>query len=171
MPEMSPKDRRRIVEHILALNLAWVGAADRKVAPTLAIDTAMLGVLAALVPNAHGWITWPAILSALTAVLLLGSILALALATFPRLDGPRNSLLFFAGIAALDRDQYASRLENVDDREVFSDFCAQIHRNAEIASAKFAWVRWSHRLLLAAIIPWLVTISLLYALRLPTAHS
>ena len=38
---------------VLARNLQWIAAADGKVGPNLAISTAMVGILAAIVPIAR----------------------------------------------------------------------------------------------------------------------
>jgi len=41
-----------LLDRILGRNLNWVASADAKVTPMLAINTAMLGVIAALAPKA-----------------------------------------------------------------------------------------------------------------------
>jgi hypothetical protein len=51
----APGSRLDLVDRILSRNLSWVAAADTKIAPVLAIDTAMLGVLAALAPVGFQW--------------------------------------------------------------------------------------------------------------------
>ena len=125
-----------LIDRILSRNLSWVAAADSKVTPVLAIDTAMLGVLAALVPSAASWKAVPAILAAVSGLLLCGSVVNLIVATFPRLSGPRASLVFFGGISSFERDKYVKQFLSSQTPEIAKDLVEQCHRNAEIASAK-----------------------------------
>src|SRR5439155_4799082 len=107
-----------LIDRILSRNLSWVAAADSKVTPVLAIDTAMLGVLAAFVPSAASWKAVPAILTAISALLLCGSVVNLIVATFPRLSGPRASLVFFGGISSFERDNYVTQFLSSQTPEI-----------------------------------------------------
>jgi hypothetical protein len=156
-----------LLDRILARNLAWIAAADSRLAPLMAVDTAMLGVLAALVPSAPAWRVVPAIVTASSAVLVIVSILSLVAGTFPRLTGPRASLLYFGGIASLEPDQYVARVLSATSDDLLRDFATQCHRNAEIAKAKFQCVKLSMILMFAAVPVWLAAIALLYAARQP----
>jgi len=70
----APGSRLDLVDRILSRNLSWVAAADTKIAPVLAIDTAMLGVLAALAPVGFQWTAVQAGVAAVAGVLLLASL-------------------------------------------------------------------------------------------------
>ncbi|MEQ1856245.1 MAG: Pycsar system effector family protein [Longimicrobiales bacterium] len=156
-------DRLDLIDRILGRNLDWVAAADGKVAPILAMDTAMLGVMAALVPSASSWRAVPAIMAGMASICLLVSLICLGAATFPRLHGPKESLVFFGGITTVERSKYVERLLAVPPQEIHEDFAEQVHRNAEIAATKFGFVRTAMVFLFAAIPFWLVAIGLLYA--------
>ena len=158
-----------LADRILSRNLGWVAAADSKVPPTLAIDTAMLGVLAALIPSAASWRAVPAILAAVSAFLLCGSVICLITATFPRLSGPKASLIFFGGIASFDRQQYVAQLLSSQSADIVTDMAQQCHRNAEIARDKYASVKWAMILLFGSLPFWIGAIALLYAGRTPTS--
>ena len=161
----APGSRLDLVDRILSRNLSWVAAADTKIAPVLAIDTAMLGVLAALAPVGFQWTAVQAGVAAVAGVLLLASLGCLASAVFPRLDGPKSSPVFFGGIAQYDRDAYVESVSCGESDELIKDFGRQCHRNAEIALTKFWFIRWSMVLLFASIVPWLVSVALLYSSR------
>jgi hypothetical protein len=84
------KDNFELLNRILERNLQWISTADSKITPLLAIDTAMLGVLAASAPRSNDWLALPAIAASISSLLLIGSIICLVVANFPRLSGPKG---------------------------------------------------------------------------------
>lgn len=160
---MDDHEAIRVLEGSLNRLLGWIAAADSRFSAVLAIDTAMLGVLAAITPSHADW-TIPAAISASIAALLLGaSLLFLALSTFPRTTGPRGSLVYFGGIAALEADQYFRLVREITTDKYIEDLAAQCHRNAEIADKKFKWVKRAMAALLLSLTPWAISLYLLYA--------
>ena len=85
------QDKIEILDKILSHNLGWISVADVKITPLLAVDTAMLGVLAFLIPSAKAWTTVPVILAFISAVLLFLSIGLLIAANFPRKSESRRN--------------------------------------------------------------------------------
>jgi hypothetical protein len=158
-------DRADLAKHILALNLGWIVSADSKVGPIFAIDTAMLGTIAALAPANGEWASSQIVATTLAGGLLLASLICLAASVFPRLSGPKGSAFFFGGIAEMDRDKYVKHLLDSPVNDLMEDLVRQCHRNAEIAQKKYSWIKWSMILLFLSVLPWLVTVTLLYAAR------
>ncbi len=78
---------------ILSKQLLWISAADSKVAPIFAINAAMLGILASLIPPISKWIIFAAITTTLSIIPLIVSVVFLACVTFPRLSGPKGSYI------------------------------------------------------------------------------
>ncbi len=154
--------RLDLLDRILGRNLQWVAAADSKVAPILALDTGMLGVIAALFPKPSAWSAVQVAATAIAAALLLTSMIAVASAVFPRLEGPKGSRVFFGGIAQADPDAYVASMLAGITPELLQDFAKQCHRNAEIAETKFRYIRWAMILLFCSIVPWLITVAVLY---------
>lgn len=154
--------RQELIEKTLSRLLEWIRAADAKIAPILAIDTSMLGVFAAFAATVSDWTTGCTLLAALAVVPLLLSLLFLSLAAFPRTEGPKGSVLYFEGIKSMEVDTYQSELLNLSEDTYLADLANQCHRNAEIASVKFKFVRISMVCLFIAIIPWLVVVYTLY---------
>lgn len=149
-------------ERILDLQLQWIGAVDGKTPIVIGMATAMLAALAAVAP-ARTDMTW------LAGLLLLvgGAPLAVSLfycmkATSPQTDGPPGSMIFFGGIANLALSQYCEQVEARSKAEHLNDLCRQSHRNAQIASAKFASIQKAMRWLFAGTGLWLVTGYFLY---------
>lgn len=151
-----------VMETTLARLLSWIGAADSKTGMVLAIDTAMLGTLAALAPRYSDWTACPAAASATAGALLGMSILMLSLASFPRMEGPRGSLIFFGEIGKAECDVFVRAIHARSADEYLADLATQCHRNAQIACQKYAWVRRALLALYLSLPPWLIAISLLY---------
>jgi hypothetical protein len=158
----SDEARLNLLLGVLERNLMWVAAADSKVGPVLALDTAMLGVLAALAPSPSSWDIVQAGTGGVAVVLLLASTACVAFAVFPRLEGPKGSRIFFGGIAAQGRADYVKSMLAAQPGELLEDIAHQCHRNAEIARSKYYNLRWSMILLFASILPWLIAVALLY---------
>lgn len=153
------------LESSLARNLSWVAAADNKVPAIFAIDMAMMGVWCALAPKVNGWPIFTAVLSAFTVFFLLASTILLAFVAFPRLDGPRGSVVFFGGIAQYSEEVFLKKMSGGISEEILDDIARQIYRNAEIAKAKYACMRWAMISMFTSVPFWLASIALLYAAR------
>lgn len=161
---MSDIDQISFLENNLARQLMWIGAAESKVSFVFAVNTAMLGVLAAVSPkSACNWEVATVIITALAAIFCLASLLSLSFASFPNTTGPKGSLIYFGGVTQRDSQQYHEAVSGMSAEAYIEDLSAQCHRNAEIAGLKYTWVRRSLILLYLAVIPWGLSIYLLYA--------
>ena len=143
--------------------LEWVRAAESKLALILPLSTAMLGALAVLAPTASSWPVFSAIVSSFAVFFLVLSIIFAAIASFPRTTGPKGSLIYFAGIAALDLEQFSSATDSLTRDEYVSDLIKQCHRNAQIAQRKYAWVQRSMACLFISSGPWVISLFELYS--------
>lgn len=152
----SDKERLKTAQWVLERNLAWIAAAEVKVSVIVAIDTAMLGGLGAAFSAAGGaartaW-AW---LFTIGAVVALGSgLFCAAMAVLPRVNGPAKSLLFFGRVGSCADVEYIENLKKATDEDLLEDWAAQIHRNAQIACDKFAWVRKSMWWSFLSVMPW-----------------
>ena len=159
---MKAERQVEILEKNLTRNLAWISAADTRVAPLFAINTAMLGVVAALLPKPALWEQLPLVTAVLAAVCLGASLVCIFLTTIPRTSGPKGSLLFFGGISQNEPDQYLQAIQDQKEEDYLKDLANQVHRNAEIAANKFKWIGRAMRWTLIGALPWLATTFLLY---------
>lgn len=154
---------RDALEKTLERLQSWIKAADAKTAPVLAIDTAMLGVLATFAPpSMKGWTMLAAIAASIAGILLLASLVFLFLAAFPRTEGPKKSCIYWEGITQRDMASYVDEMLNLGVAEYAADLARQCHRNAEIARDKFACVKRAMFSLFLAILPWLSAVAFLY---------
>lgn len=150
------------IEKILSLNISWIKSADSKIPAFIAINTAMLGVIASILPKATEWSILLAIITCFTSILLLGSLVCLIISSFPRLDGPKGSYIYFGGITEIDKEKYITTLIAGVTPDLLKDIATQCYRNAEIAKIKFNYIRWATILIYVTIPFFLLTISLLY---------
>lgn len=156
------ESQQQYLETTLARLLDWIRAADIKIAPILAIDTTMLGVFAALAPKHQRWTILAAIVAVLAVIPLLVSLFFLFFAAFPRTKGPKGSLLYFEGIKSREPNDFLKAVQEMSKGQLIEDLANQCHRNAEIASAKYAHLRTAIGALFLSVIPWLFLVFLLY---------
>ena len=156
----SDKERLLIAQWVLERNLSWIAAAEVKVGVTVAINTALLGGLGAAFSSTDAVArnAWVYLWTVGAGVAATAGIFCAAMAVLPRLNGPKKSLVFFARIAALDTAEYTEQFKNASDVQLLEDWTAQIHRNAQIACDKFAWVRASMYWSFLSVAPWVAAI-------------
>jgi hypothetical protein len=157
------KERIDTAKWIFERTLGWIATADVKVGVAIALDTAMLGGLAAAFAGSdyHLRTAWCYFfVSAATAGMAFAMFCA-GMAALPRMRGPLKSMIFFGRIAEKDAETYVNEFAKMTEKELLTDLAMQIHRNSEIACEKHAWVRkslfWS--LLSAGV--WIAAIALL----------
>lgn len=160
---MTDFNKISFLEGNLSRQLDWISAADSRGSFIFAFDTAMLGVLAAVAPKTGSvWVVAPAIVASFSALFGLASLLFLCFSSFPRMDGPRNSLIFFGGITERDSKQFVKAVSELSSESYVADLSAQCYRNAEIANRKFIWIKRALIALYLSVVPWVVAIILLY---------
>lgn len=160
----TPPDRA-ILEATLSRLLGWIGAADAKVAPIIAINTGSLGALAAFAAPVKVWGGLLAGATVLTLILLGLSFMYAFFAAFPRTSGPKGSLVFFGGITELSEETFITSILTVTPEDYAKDLAKQCYRNAQIAGSKFYHVKVATALFLGALLPWATTIYLMYNAR------
>jgi Family of unknown function (DUF5706) len=154
------KERLQTAQWVLERNLAWIAAAEVKVGVIVAIDTAMLGGLGAAFSAADGIArTHWALLFVIVAVICLSAgLICAAMAVLPRINGPARSLLFFGRVGPCADSEYIQNFKTVTDADLLEDWTAQIHRNAQIACEKFAWVSKAMWWSFLSLLPWFAAI-------------
>jgi len=149
-------------EKILLIQLEWVKTADSKVPPLFAINVAMLGIIIALMKTFSNWSIAIAIFVALCLILLGISMVFLALAMFPRMNGPKGSNIFFGCITKKEEATYLKEMMNLRDEDYESDLLGQAYRNAEIAETKYFNIKYAFLSSFVSIPFWLISIYFLY---------
>lgn len=162
---MEPKERIHLLEENLSRILGLISSADSKAGTILAIDTAMLGSIAVLIPSPALWTSSLLCISITPTLLLLLSLFSLSLATFPRIKGPRNSIIYFGAISQKTLEDYKEEVLALLDENYIGDLLEQCHRNSEIAKQKYLWIRRSMILLYASTPFWLLALYSFYQLR------
>lgn len=154
-------ERVQIAQWVLEKQLAWVAAADAKVAVVVALDTAIFAGLATAYASAKNPTVWASLAAVVAVVVLVVALVCAAVSLFPQTNGPVESLIFFGPVAAMPCADYVAALGAIPLEKLCTDIAAQGHRNAEIAKAKYRWVRRSMAWSFVASLPWIVAVCLL----------
>ncbi len=161
---MDHREVVQLLESNLARQLHWISSADTKVAFVFTVATGMLGLLAAISPNStSAWTIAPAVFASFAGALGAAALLFVSFASFPRTEGPKGSLIYFAGIAQRSADQFKETILGLSLDAYTADLATQCHRNAEIATRKFAWIQRALLFLYLSVPPWALSLWLLYA--------
>lgn len=148
-------------QKILSMQVDWVKTADSKIPPIFAINLAMLGVIVALIKTLSLWTIFQAIITTLCLLPLLLSIFFLAMSMFPRLTGPKGSVIFFGGITKKSEDQYIDEVISISDIDYEKDILLQAYRNAGIAEEKYKFIKFSFMSSFISVPFWLISIYIL----------
>ena len=159
-------DLPKRIEHakwLFERTLSWIATADVKVGVAIAMDSAMFGGLAAAygasdASTRNAW-AYLALFSACAGLVV--AVFCASMAAIPRMLGPLSSNIFFARIAEKPAHDFNDAFLRMDESAFLNDLTTQIHRNAEIATAKHAWVRKSLMSSFLAAVPWAGAIALL----------
>jgi hypothetical protein len=154
------RDRIQIAQWVLERNLSWIAAAEVKVGVIVALDTAMLGGIGAAFSGADGptRTAWAWFFTISAAISIGAGLFCASMTVLPRVTGPKKSLLFFGRIGPCADAEYIENFKKASDTDLLNDWTAQIHRNAQIACDKFAWVRKSMWLSFLSVLPWFLAI-------------
>ena len=159
---MEIRDRIRVMEITMERLLKTNNGADTKVATLVGMNTTMLAVLAALVTRQEIVSMWLVGLAVLAALGLLLGLLFLSLSSLPRTSRPARSIVFFGAISAVTHETFADRVKEITDVEYLEDLIDQCHRTSAIATQKFGWIRRAQMAWYGSILPWLLTVYMLY---------
>lgn len=154
---MTESDLRPMAKDQLGLVLSFFPRVDSKISLLVGIDIAMLAYLASKTPPFSSWEA--KLLFALIPVILLSvSLWHLYLASFPQLEGGRDSLVYFREIATRAEGKYLEDFKKQTPEFHVNDLLGQVWRNSQILKEKFHHLKLAFQLLGWAILPWLVTL-------------
>lgn len=151
--------------------LGFFSRLDAKSSVVLAIDTGMLGFLVAHAPSFLDLQGWTIILPVVTALFITVSIGLLFFSGSPSLDGGHQSMIYFREIARRTEAKYIEEFISTSGEQYLKDILGQVWRNSEILKKKFDHLKWAMRLLIVAIIPWVVSLLLFAVHTAPLATA
>ncbi len=157
---VSLSDQLADAERNLDRLLEWVSRYDSKSMVLIGVETGMVGVMASFARPISAWtcaMIW-------TVSIALGALLAgialLYIGGIPRTRSRNASLYYFGSIAAREFRDFERSFVSQSAEERLGDLLSQCHRNSAILNRKFNCLKWSNRLLLAAAIPWAISVYL-----------
>lgn len=142
----------------LNLILSFFPRVDAKLLTVLAVNTGMLGAIAAMVPPIQNASWQMAIAPALTTTLLGLSYFFLYKGGFPITKGGYASLVYFTNIAERNESSFITAYTSQSTDELRSDILAQVWRNSEILAAKFFYLRCAFICMAVGILPWMISL-------------
>jgi hypothetical protein len=160
---MASDERAAYAQWILERNLDWISHAEVKAAFIVTLDVAMLAALSAVfmaVPVAER-AGLPSIFTIVTSGLLVAALACVTMSALPRTGGPKTSFIFFGKVGNVARADFVDSFKRATPDKLLDDLLDQIHRNAEIACEKFAWVKRAMVWSLLALLPFVLAIGYL----------
>ena len=153
---LSAQDRRAFVTAQLDRLLGFFARVEGKASFILALNIAMLGIIAACYPVRD--VASPRGGFGIVAALCLAlSLVQLYSTFFPHLkSGEKQSLLYFQDIASSDWRAYHSAILAASEEDLLEDLACQVWRNAEILKIKFDHMRAAFLFTLIALPFWVL---------------
>jgi hypothetical protein len=125
----------------------YINVADAKAAGVLTADFTIGGYLLIHSPTAF----WSSLSHWIAVILLITSAANAIRTLYPRAPKFGGGLIFWEDVRQKTFDEYYSELRLLDDTERERQYAAQNYLVSGVLSAKYSIVRWSMRLLIAAI--------------------
>ena len=150
------------LENNLERQIGWVRASESRLSLVLPLSTVLFGVIAAKLDQIPDGFTMVLGASWISLALVSLSIIFAAISTFPRTNGPSDSIVFFGSMARESYVAYLDKIENIDGESYRADLIRQIHRNSEIAANRYQWIKYSMVALLSSFPFWGYAASQLY---------
>ncbi len=140
--------------------LGFFHRVDAKASVVLAVDTGMLGFLAAKIPPLNTLFWWEITIAVAATLLPAASLWYLYKGAFPRLEGGSMSLVYFREIAKRTETNFIDEFMKQSTDDHIKDLLGQTWRNSEILKEKFDYLKTAFIFLALAILPWVVTLAL-----------
>ena len=151
----------------LARVITFVGSADRKAAPVLGLQIALVGTLAARFEKlqpivvSEQWCAERIFLVALIGlylVFLISAVVLAALVYIPINPKTGKSLIYFEDVSSMSYDTFEAMAKQVTLETIEEQLIDQIHRVSKVASTKMYRVKWAYFLTAPATSLWLILI-------------
>ena len=164
---MSLEERLKTHHESLSRAILFTGIADRKAAPILAIQIALIGTLAARSESLVSCIVSdPTDPFAVTLMVTLSAYLVLFVTTvfvaarvyIPMTPSTGSSLIYFEDISSISVESFIEQAGQLDSAKIERQLLQQIHTVSQIASIKMQRVRRAFFLSGPATVLWVVLI-------------
>jgi hypothetical protein len=139
--------------------LTFFPRVDNRASVLFAVNSTILGILAARIDPTHlqDWQTLT--LAAATVVLLIWSFAALYICAYPNTRGGAESHVYFASIAARTELHYVHGFCALDEEAWRRDLASQIWRNSQILCIKYQFLKQAMITTMLSMAPWVIFMS------------
>ena len=155
---MEQKELGRTSNEQLNLVLSFFPRVDTKASVVLAVDTGMLGYLAAQFQPLSSLRVWEMVAPAFVFALVGLSLWQLYKCAFPNLEGGEGSLVYFREIAKRTERKFIEEFWAQRETDYVKDLLGQTWRNSVILKEKFHRLKWAFNFMACAVLPWTVTL-------------
>lgn len=156
-------DRKDFLEKNLERQIGFVRASETRIRFLLPALSVTLAIWFAGFQKSDFSDTFTILTGVLSIIGFLLSYYFAWEAMFPDIDGPKNSLIFFGGIASRSKENFQNEIEEIDEETYLSDLSDQTYINAKIATRKFKATQKSMMFWYFSLIP--LTIFLIMSLK------
>ncbi len=156
--DMDEADLGRLARKQLNLVMVFFARVDAKTSVLLGVDLAMLASLAATAPKLELW-EGRLLFAAIPLSLLAASLWHLYRASFPQLEGGRESLIYFREIASRTEGKFIEEYKKQRSTTYLNDVLSQVWRNSQILAQKFDHLRTAFLFMAWSLVPWLITLA------------
>ena len=158
---------QRLKSHYESLSRAieFTSSADKKAAPALVLQLALVGTLAARSERytpIFSQATWGwepiifAVVMGIYGVLFVAIVAVAASVYLPRTPRSGDSLIYFEDISTMPYEEFESQAREITPAAIERQLLQQIHTVSRIASAKMNRVRWIYLLSAPSVALWIV---------------
>ena len=155
---MKPELLPGVAKDQLNLVLSFFARVDSKASVVLAVDTAMLGYLAAKIPQITWPPSWSLVIPMSAFALIFISVWHLYKTAFPNLKGGSSSLVYFREIAVRTESKFIDEFSAQQESAYARDLLAQTWRNSEILVEKFNHLKCAFIFMGLAVVPWTIAL-------------
>jgi len=142
----------------LNLVLSFFPRVDSKASVVLAVDTAMLGYLAAKIPHVRWPASWDTTVPSVAFILIFGSLWHLYRTAFPTLKGGNHSLIYFKEIAVRTESKFIDEFAGLSELDYSKELLGQVWRNSQILTEKFHHLEIAFLFMAVSVVPWTVAL-------------
>ena len=161
------EERLKTHHETLSRAILFTRVADRKAAPILVIQIALVGALAARSESLLSFIANDpndpfAVILMITLfayLVLFGAAVVVAARVYmPMTPSAGTSLIYFEDIQSIPEESFVEQARHLDPEEIESQLLQQIYAVSQIASIKMQRVRWAFFLSVPASVLWVALI-------------
>lgn len=152
-----PRDEIRqleFAERHLVFTQSFFPRIDAKVSALFAISSAEIAVAVLNVSPDDLKLWYVTVPLVAFLIVIATTVFNLYRCAYPHLEGGQRSLFYFAEIAKCQQADFIRDHKALTAAQLTDDLCGQIHRNAEILTLKYGYLKTATKAVMWSLLPW-----------------